>query len=262
MLLRNCWKLEGSNNYNNDKKAWANKDEQPQDNLQDAYANKFSKEVPQNKGKFRNKKKEELDEKPSTKRTRTEDKKEECKPLKKLKNVLIRRGGKGIIGLARQFKIFDDNNSKTLDMDEFTKAIQDFQVGLSPEEAQELFQMMDQNNSGLIDYEEFLRKLRGNMNAKRKEIVLKAFDKLDIDGSGIVEINDIKNIYTAKNQKEVLEGKKSEEEVLGEFLENFEMHHNILKGVRDRRVTKDEFIDYYEDISMSIEDDGILYYNI
>jgi hypothetical protein len=44
--------------------------------------------------------------------------------------------------------------------------------------------------------------------------------------------------------------------VLGEFLETFETHHNIMAGTdRDQTVTKEEFAEYYTNISASIDDD-------
>lgn len=39
--------------------------------------------------------------------------------VQKLKDKLASRGGRGIIGLARQFKIMDDNHSLSLDKFEF-----------------------------------------------------------------------------------------------------------------------------------------------
>lgn len=67
------------------------------------------------------------------------------------------------------------------------------------------------------------------MNDIRKKVVLQAFDKLDLDKSGIIELNEVKSLYTAKNNKDVLSGKKTEEDVYGEFIETFETHHNIAK---------------------------------
>jgi len=48
--------------------------------------------------------------------------------VQRFRKALQKRGGRGIIGLKRQFKIFDDNNSGTLDFGEFEKAIKDFNV--------------------------------------------------------------------------------------------------------------------------------------
>jgi len=41
-----------------------------------------------------------------------------------------------------------------------------------------------------------------------------------------------------------------------EFLETFETHHNVINGkVHDSKVTLDEFVEYYTNISGSIDDD-------
>jgi hypothetical protein len=44
--------------------------------------------------------------------------------------------------------------------------------------------------------------------------------------------------------------------VLVEFLETFETHHNIMNGEQaDGRITLDEFIEYYTNISASLDND-------
>ena len=43
------------------------------------------------------------------------------------------RGARGIIGLQKTFKIMDDDNSKTINEYEFSKACKDFRVGISEE---------------------------------------------------------------------------------------------------------------------------------
>ena len=67
----------------------------------------------------------------------------------------------------------------------------------------------------------------------------------------------MKNIYNAKHHPDVKLGKKTEEEVLIEFLDTFEMHYSLLHpGSRgDKIITFDEFVEYYNNVSMSIEDD-------
>jgi len=51
-----------------------------------------------------------------------------------LRAKLVSRGAKGFIGLQRQFKIMDDNNSRSLDKYEFNKAMKDFGLGFSDAE--------------------------------------------------------------------------------------------------------------------------------
>lgn len=94
------------------------------------------------------------------------------------------------------------------------------------------------------------------MNQGRKGFVKRAFDKLDKNKNGIVEIDDIKDVYNAKNHPDVKLGKKTEEEILSEFLDTFELHFAMSHpDSRDKKITFDEFVEYYNNISMSIDDD-------
>lgn len=108
----------------------------------------------------------------------------------------------------------DDNNSRSLDKYEFTKAMTDYMVGMSEGEIVKLFNYFDYDKSGLIEFDEFIRAIRGPMNPSRKKIVAKAFKALDKDGSGWIDLNDIKGVYNATRHPEVLQGKKTEDQIL------------------------------------------------
>lgn len=69
--------------------------------------------------------------------------------------------------------------------------------------------------------------IRGELNDFRKALVEKAFRKIDKDSSGFLDIDDIKDLYNASKHPDVIQGKKTESQILMEFLETFEMHHNI-----------------------------------
>jgi len=85
---------------------------------------------------------------------------------------------------------------------------------------------------------------------------LAAFKKLDKDGSGLIDLKDIKGVYDASKHPDVKAGKKSEDEILGEFIETFEMHHALNgAGSRDRSVTPEEFVEYYNNVGASIDND-------
>ena len=127
----------------------------------------------------------------------------------------------------------DDNNSGTLDIQEFWKAICDFRVPVSPEECRQLFDLFDNDDNGEVSYDELMRNVAGEMNQNRKAFVQKAFKKIDIDGSGVLDKADIKRNYNAKMHPDVKKGIKTEDEVLAEFLDTFEVHHS-LKHPEDR----------------------------
>jgi calcyphosin len=274
LMMNNCWRMNEHTTYNNEKKGWSNKDENGNRNLGDAYREKAGRSQQEKGGRpevdrsgrveverggrpeVERGGRPEVDRGGRAERPQSAIQAPTNSAFEKFKNKLLSRGAKGIIGIQRQFKIFDDDNSKTIDLDEFTKAVKDFKVDLTPNEIKVVFGCFDRDGQGSIDYDEFIRTVRGEMNDRRKRLAMKAFEKLDRDGSGILEINDIKYIYNAKMHPDVKSGKKTEEDVFGEFLETFETHHNILKGNRDRRITKDEWLEYYNNVSASIDDDN------
>ena len=176
--------------------------------------------------------------------------------LERLRTKLASRGARGIIGLGKQFRIMDDNNSRSLDLYEFSKAIKDYMLGFTDSEIRALFSYFDYDRSGTLSYDEFLQSIRGPLNASRKKLVVQAFNKLDRDGNQWIDINDIKGVYSAKSHPDVLAGRKTEEQILIEFLETFETHHSLRNnGAPDHVVTKEEFEEYYANISASIDND-------
>jgi len=150
----------------------------------------------------------------------------------------------------------DDDNSKSLNKAEFNKAVQDFGLGFTSAQNSALFDYFDVDGSGTISYDEFLRAIRGPMNMARQKSVIQAFNKLDKDGNGWIDINDVRGTYNAKKHPDVVAGKKTEDDILREFLQTFEMAHSMRNNdAPNYVVTKDEFIEYYNNISMSIDDD-------
>lgn len=83
----------------------------------------------------------------------------------------MKRGVKGLIGLKRQFKIMDSDGSGSLDYNEFKKALDDYKVGASDDEAKNLFSIFDRNKDGTINFEEFISAILGDLNSFRVNIV-------------------------------------------------------------------------------------------
>src|SRR6185437_3209507 len=124
-------------------------------------------------------------------------------------------------------KIADDDNSKDLDMYEFKKACRDFRIGVEDRDAERLFKIFDRDSSSKIDYDEFLRGVRGEMNQFRVNLCKKAFAIMDKDRSGVLNLDDVKQFYNAKQHPDVKSGKKTEDDILLEFLDTFEMHYSL-----------------------------------
>ncbi len=175
--------------------------------------------------------------------------------LERFRNKLVTRGAKGVIGLERQFKIFDLDGSGELSKDEFKKAVDDFKLGMDERDVDNLFRIFDKNMDGKISYLEFMTTVVGTMNEFRLNLVHNAFARLDANGDGVVDMEEIKKLYSAKHHPDVKCGKRTEEEVLSEFMSTFDINHSN-SAVPDTKVTRDEFVAYYTKLSASIESDS------
>ncbi len=173
--------------------------------------------------------------------------------IDRVKKALKGRGVNSYFELQKRFKIMDDDNSGNISYQEFKKAIKEIQSlhDLSDNDIRSMFAYFDSDGSGFIDFNEFIVGIRDPMNEKRLFLVKKAYNRLDKDGNGTIDIQDVINVYDTSKHPEVIAKRKTKNQVLTEFLANFEVG-----GTVDGKVTTDEFINYYNNISASIDNDN------
>lgn len=80
--------------------------------------------------------------------------------MEKLRQQLIARGARGIVGLQRKFRIVDDDGSKSLNMVEFKKAIRECALNMTDLQLSQLFGYFDKDRSGTISFDEFIQGVR------------------------------------------------------------------------------------------------------
>ena len=176
-------------------------------------------------------------------------------PLSDFRKKIIVRGPRCITSLRRTFMLYDINKNNKLSFDEFKKFIRDYRFQLNNDEQTKLFKLFDKNNSGDIDYEEFLHAVFGKMNNYRRQVTQRVFEKLDNEKTGKVSFDVIRNSYDADKHPEVLNGTRTQPEILSRFIDLFEYHFNILNQKKEDFVTKDEFLEFYDYLSAFIDDD-------
>lgn len=166
-----------------------------------------------------------------------------------IRNQLFRKGTKGLSGVARVFRQADFNGNKKLDLEEFEEALSFCGIFLKKGEVNFLFNVYDRDDDGNVNYEELLHGIQLPLSAPRLKMVNKAFAILDKDNSNVIDVDDLKGVYNASQHPDVLEGRKTPAEVGKTFLMGFE------RGQKDGRITKEEFVGYYEDLGASIPSD-------
>ena len=181
--------------------------------------------------------------------------------LNLMREKLNQRGVQGICSIARNFRIIDENNSQTIDFYEFKQVCNMYNFGLDDNQLKMIFANFDTENTGEIDYDEFIRTIRGEMNEFRQSLVQKVFDKLDNKKTGEISFKELNNNYNVRNHPDVLSGKINEEEALKEFMDTFQETYNYLCGTETNNIiTIEEFMEYYENVSMTIDEDEYFEY--
>ena len=185
--------------------------------------------------------------------------------LDQLKNVLISRGPKSIFNFQRMLSIYDRNRSGQISLDDFITIFQTYNLNFTNSEIQNIFQIFDTNQTGVINYDILLNNLIGQMNERRLLAVKKVFDSFNKNENGEVLLSEIKQKYNSARHPDVVKEKKNKEEIYGEFLDKLEIfreYNDNLKSSFSTTMNFNEFVMFYNEISMNIKDDNLFDYLI
>ena len=169
--------------------------------------------------------------------------------MSRIRERIVERGAVGVKGIGRLFRIADDNCDRNIDLhNEMPKLMNDIGVILNKTELTELIRLLDKNGDGTCSYDEFLYQMAPPLSEERIKWINKAFDKLDYDGSGQVQIADLQAVHNPKTSELVKMGKTTANEIFANLLQSYDQDGDGL-------ITRDEFIDYYREISPSLDTD-------
>ena len=176
-----------------------------------------------------------------------------------LRNKLAKRGLLNLINIESRLRELDEDNTQELDIKLFSQLCKEFDFGLPREDIEELFVSFDKEERGLINYDDFIRVLRGELNENRKELIHNVFKHLDLDNKGNLTVEELLNLYQAKNSYEFTQEKKSEEEAKKIFELSLKGNHKYLNGdeAETKNIDIEEFEDFYESVSIMIPNDEL-----
>ena len=179
-----------------------------------------------------------------------------------LRYILFQRGPRGLMALKRTFMLLDENSDKKVSFAEFEKMFKRYRFNISQIEINNLFNYFDKDKSGFIDYSEFLNGITGNLNEFRENVLKQVFQKLDKNETGFITVKTLRDSYDPKGHPLVRQGKRTEDEILGEFIDILEYHFNLLNekneenaDINEIKIDFDEFCEFYKTISVSVEED-------
>ena len=108
-------------------------------------------------------------------------------------------------------------------------------------------------------FSKFIREFKKKLNENKLNEVNNIFSILDLENTGNVNINQIKMNFDAKNHPEVISGKKTEEEILLEFIDSFQINNYILNYGNNNEnniIDFEIFANFYEYVAFVYENDN------
>ncbi len=175
--------------------------------------------------------------------------------MEKLRAKLIEMHATNFRRLGKKFRIMDDDNSGSLSLEEFVEGIRDMgmtEADMTIDEIKAILKTLDKDGSGSLSIDEFLEAARPPMSEDRKNMIETVFKKADKSGDGLITPVDLKGVFNVTWNPQFKSGKKTEEQLYEEFLNNFEPD----PASRDGKVTLAEFISYYAGIGHAYPDDA------
>eukprot|EP00760_Papus_ankaliazontas_P018765 PhM_4_TR17632/c0_g1_i1/m.81941 len=178
--------------------------------------------------------------------------------LEKFRALMMRRatsGGEGeaaAVALSRSLRVMDKDYSNSIGPSELKEGLIRYGMrDVTDDDIKLIFKAFDRDQSGAISVSELLRGLRGKLSLRRRTLIQMAYTILDKNGDESVTLEELKQCYRVDEHPAVKKGTRTAEDILRDFMEGFS---SAGKQVGDA-VSWEEFLDYYKDVSSSIDDD-------
>eukprot|EP00758_Cryptobia_borreli_P005061 Tbor_TRINITY_DN4718_c0_g1::TRINITY_DN4718_c0_g1_i1::g.16875::m.16875 len=174
----------------------------------------------------------------------------ECRDIISIvRKKLLEMGENGFRGLSRTLFMMDENGNKTVCKTELQRGLSMYGIELTNFEVKTLMHYFDKNNDGSISVKEFMVGLRPQMSDSRTALVKLAFLRLDKNSNGVVTYGELRQMYRPDKHPAVLRGEKTQRDIMEEFLSAWNQNP-------DDVITEEEFIEFYSDLSASIDNDA------
>ena len=175
----------------------------------------------------------------------------------KLREGLIYFGRKTLFNFLKHFKFYD-NKTKTISKYNFSKMLKNFNVKLSVDDIDIIFQNFSTDKVyNTMNYDFFLQDLISSYVSKcRNDVINFIYDTILKRAESFqreVDISFLKEEYNASNNYFIKEANENRID----FEESLETFHYSFKGIKDEKINKKEFCEFYYFISFLIynEDD-------
>ena len=173
----------------------------------------------------------------------------------KLRERFIYFGRKTLFNFLKHFKFYD-NKTKTISKYNFSKILKNFNIKLSIDDIDLIFKTFSEDKVyNTMNYHLFLNDLiLGYVSKLRNDIINSTYESLLKRAENFqreIDIPFLKEEYNAMNNYFI----KEENENRNDFEDCLETFHYSFKGVKDEKIDKKEFCEFYYFISFLVTDE-------
>ena len=174
------------------------------------------------------------------------------------RKLFDRHGLYAVRDCRRSLKIIDDSGDGEVSPQELKQGFRTLGLALHPRLVAALFQMMDRDGGGSLSIDELYMGIRGTMSNLRNKLVQRCFDDL-CKRAGPHKLNDgvslqfITQEFNCDHFPSVKSGKKRFDDERHLFISQID---GDLVAPRDGYISREKFIDFFEDISGCYSGDG------
>lgn len=145
-------------------------------------------------------------------------------------------GKKTLFSIIKQFKFYD-NRSGYINKPDYTKILKDFRLNLTITDIEKIFEKLCEKNY-MLNYEKFISLLCGKISNNRVQIVKQIYSSISSQINSIITIDTLKSYYIGKNTKF--------DEELDEYINCWEIFHSVIKANKEKQISLQEMIEFYE----------------
>ena len=153
--------------------------------------------------------------------------------------------------LGRTFTIWDSDNNRLIDKQEFYWGLKNLGCNISKREACCLLEYLDTSKDGYVDFNEFLLGVRGSPSEARQKVIDAAFEKFDIYKVGNISATELAQVFDCPDHPQVQAGDCTVNDVFVQFLACFGDKNN------NGMISRDSWNDHYAAVSAQVQSDDV-----
>ena len=181
--------------------------------------------------------------------------------ITKIKNQIISKGNKSIFNMQKiLLKFSEDINESLITFDDLCNLFEVLEINITGEEVELIFDELNGRKIGYINYDSLIKNIIGcSLNRRRQNIITNLYYSLNNDNNhNFIYIEDLKRIFNPGGYNYIFGENKNNEFIYYDYIDNLDIFINYINKLRGENLNTlnyEEFLRYFEQVSMYFMND-------